>query len=309
MRQNTHTGKLPFGQLLEDNRFILSAELTPPRHYDLTDFMNKAEIVNEYVDIVQINDHLLSKARLTNLIAGQQCKLAGMEPVLQFALRHKNRIAIQGDLLGLAAMGMENLIILGGYPCSIGSDAEAVDVHDLDSLEAVRKISRLTKSGELFNGEVISPPPRFNIGVVEFPCSASHMEQNLDRLEEKIDAGASYVQVQAVFEVEPLHSWMSKVRERGLHHKARFLGAVFPFNGLERLNALTEIPGLEIPHVVRRRLQMNDTESESLQITLELIREISRIEGISGLHIRSIGAEAWVPRIIEASGLGGVHLY
>lgn len=301
--------KLSFGELLKTGRFILSAELTPPRHYDLTDFMNKAEIVQEYVDVVQINDHLLSKARLTNLVAGQQCKMAGIEPVLQFALRHKNRIAIQGDLLGMAASGLENIIVLGGYPCSIGSDADAVDVMDLDSIEAVHKIAKLTQAGELFNGEVIYPAPLFNIGVVEFPCSRAFLDENLDRLEQKIGAGASFVQVQAVFETKPMRAWMNKVVERGLHRKARFFGAVFPFSGLERLNALTEIPGLEIPDEVIRRIQQNDTQEESLEVTLELIKEISGVEGISGLHIRSIGAEAWVPRIIEASGMGGKLLY
>ncbi|MFY0601270.1 MAG: methylenetetrahydrofolate reductase [Cyclobacteriaceae bacterium] len=308
--QLTQRRKVPFGKLLKSEKFILSAELTPPRHYDLQDFMAKAEIVNEYVDIVQINDHLLSKARLTNLIAGQQCKLAGMEPVLQFALRHKNRIAIQGDLLGLAAMGLQNIIILGGYPCSIGSETDAVDVLDMGSMEAVEKVSRLTNKGELFNGEIISPPPPFSIGVVEFPCSnAAHFTERLDILEKKIEAGAEFVQMQAVFETDPMCNWMEKVRERKLHQKARFFAGVFPFCRLERLNALMEIPGLDIPHHIVRRIQQNDTELESLNITLELIDELSNIDGISGLHIRSIGAEEWVPKIIEASRFGGGLMY
>ncbi len=301
--------KKTFGDLLDSDQFILSAELTPPRHYDLTDFMRKAEIVREYVDVVQINDHLLSTARLTNLVVGQQCKLAGMEPILQFTLRHKNRIALQGDLLGLAASGLHNIIVLGGYPCSIGNDPMAKDASDLGSVEAVKKISSLTKEGKLFNGDTISPPPIFRIGVVDFPCTPDKMEKSFERLEKKIEAGAEFVQVQAVFDIGPMERWMQEVVKRNLHTKARFIGAVFPFCGLERLYILKEIPGLEIPDQLLHRVEKNNSERESLAVTLELIHAIRSMEGISGIHIRSIGAEDWVPKIVEAAGLGGEMMY
>lgn len=301
--------KKTFGNLLDSDQFILSAELTPPRHYDTTDFMHKAQIVSEYVDVVQINDHLLSNARLTNMVVGQQCKLAGIESILQFTLRHKNRIALQGDLLGYAALGLENIIVLGGYPCRVGQDPMAVDVADLGSVEAVQKISQLTREGKLFNGEVISPAPRFRIGVIDFPCASGKIEKSFDRLEQKIEAGAEFVQIQAVFEVEPMQHWMEEVVKRGLHRKARFIGGVFPFCSLERLHVLKEIPGLEIPAHLLQRIKANNSKGESLAVTVELMRAIQQMEGISGIHIRSIGAEDWVPRIIEASGLGGELIY
>ncbi len=298
-----------FGELLHSDKFIISAELTPPRHYDLTDFMRKAEIVNEYVDVVQINDHLLSTARLTNLVVGQQCKLANIEPVLQFSLRHKNRIALQGDLLGYAACGLNNIIVVGGYPCSIGSDPAARDASDMGTVEAIQKISDMTRKGVLFNGDSLFPPPVFKIGVIDFPCTPEKMEKSFERLEYKIDAGAEFVQVQAVFEIEPMTRWMEEVVRRGLHKKVRFIGAVFPFTGLERLHILKEIPGLSIPEKLLRRIERNDNETESLAVTLELIEAVKSMEGITGIHIRSIGAEDWVPRIIEASGLGGELIY
>ena len=303
------SNKATFADLLDSKPFITSAELTPPRHYDLTEFMRKAEIVNEYVDVLQINDHLLSHARLTNLVVGQQCKLAGMETVMQFTLRHKNRIALQGDLLGYAALGLRNLIVLGGYPCSLGNDPLAKDASDIGSVEAIKKISEMTKEGKLFNGDVITPPPVFKIGVIDFPCTPEKMERSFERLEKKIEAGADFVQVQAVFETEPMERWMQEVVKRKLHHKVRFIGAVFPFTGLERLHILREIPGLEIPEQLLLRIQRKNNEAESLAVTLELMNAIRHMEGISGIHIRSIGVEDWVPRIIEASGLGGDVIY
>ncbi len=304
-----YSSRSKFSELLASDKFITSAELTPPRHFDLTRFMEHARIINEYVDVVQINDHLLSRARMSNIIPAMQCKNAGMEPIIQFTLRHKNRIALQGDLLAFANLGLENVIILGGYPCSIGTDPTARDASDMGSVEAIGKIAELASHGRLFNGDVISPAPTFCVGTIDFPCSPEKMEQSFARLEKKIEAGAKYIQVQAVFELGPMQRWMEEVVRRGLHKKARFIGAVFPFSGAERLHILKEIPGLDIPQQLLDRIESHNSESESLAVTLELISGIRAMEGITGLHIRSIGAEDWVPRVITAAGLGGELVY
>ncbi|WP_221391565.1 methylenetetrahydrofolate reductase [Dyadobacter sp. NIV53] len=304
-----HHSRPRFSELLASDKFITSAELTPPRHFDLTKFMEHARIINEYVDVVQINDHLLSRARMSNMIPAMLCKNAGMEPILQFTLRHKNRIALQGDLLAFANLGLENIIILGGYPCSIGSDPTAKDASDMGSVEAIGKIVELSDFGRMFNGDVIKPAPTFCVGTIDFPCTPDKMAESFARLEKKIEAGAKYIQVQAVFELGPMELWMKEVVRRGLHKKARFIGAVFPFSGAERLHILKEIPGLTIPQHLLERIESNNSESESLAVTLELINGIKAMEGISGLHIRSIGAEDWVPRVITAAGLGGELVY
>jgi methylenetetrahydrofolate reductase (NADPH) len=305
----TLSKKKTFSDLLASDKFIVSAELTPPRHYDTTAFMNAADIVSEYVDVVQLNDHLLSRARLSNLVAGMHCKQAGLEPILQFTLRHRNRIALQGDLLGFANLGLENVIILGGYPCAIGTDPTAKDATDLGSVEAIASITAMTREGRMFNGDIIKPAPKFTVGTIDFPCATDKMQESMKRLEEKIEAGAKYIQVQAIFELGPMENWMGEVVRRGLHKKARFLAAIFPFSGAERLHVLREIPGLSIPDHLLKRVESNNSERESLAITLELINGIRAIEGISGLHIRSIGAEDWVPRIITAANLGGELVY
>lgn len=305
----TLTKKRTFAELLASDKFIVSAELTPPRHFDTTKFMEAAGIVSEYVDVVQLNDHLLSRARLSNLVAGMHCKNAGLEPILQFTLRHRNRIALQGDLLGFANLGLENVIILGGYPCAIGTDPEARDATDLGSVEAIASITALTREGKMFNGDVIKPAPKFTVGTIDFPCATDKIEDSMKRLTDKIDAGAKYIQVQAIFELGPMQFWMAEVVRRGLHKRARFLAAIFPFSGAERLHVLREIPGLSIPDHLLARVEGNNSERESLAITLELINGTREIEGITGLHIRSIGAEDWVPRIITAAGLGGELVY
>jgi methylenetetrahydrofolate reductase (NADPH) len=125
---------------------------------------------------------------------------------------------------------------------------------------------------------------------------AADIPASLDKLSAKIEAGAHYIQVQAVFDLEPLRAFMQSVVQHNLHKRAHFIAAVFPFSGAERLRFLQKVPGLSIPEHVIARVASHDGDEESLKITLELIAGIRAIPGIAGLHLRSIGAEDWVPR-------------
>ncbi|WP_437797652.1 methylenetetrahydrofolate reductase [Sorangium sp. So ce693] len=291
-------------RLLSERQFLVSAELTPPRHYDLEKLLKHARNMAGCVDVVQINDHLLSQARCANMAVGHFVKQEGLEPVLQFSLRHKNKIALQGDLLGMAALGLSNIIVLGGYPCAIGSDPDAKEVSDVDSYAAIELTRRLTREGKLFNGDVVSPAPYFHVGTIDFPCAEQAIPGAMDRLAAKIDAGASFIQVQAVFELAPMRRWMAAVVERRLHERAHFIAAIFPFAGVDRLSFLQKVPGLVVPeHLIERVRQSGDAEGESYRITLELVRGLSDIPGLSGIHMRSIGAEDWVPRLVDEAGL------
>ncbi|WP_437675964.1 methylenetetrahydrofolate reductase [Sorangium sp. So ce131] len=291
-------------RLLSERQFLVSAELTPPRHYDLEKLLKHARNMATCVDVVQINDHLLSQARCANMAVGHLVKQEGVEPVLQFSLRHKNRIALQGDLLGMAALGLSNIIVLGGYPCSIGSDPDAKEVNDVDSNSAIQLTSRMTREGKLFNGDAIAPAPYFHVGTIDFPCGEQAIAGAMDRLTAKIEAGASFIQVQAVFELAPMRRWMAAVVERGLHERAHFIAAIFPFAGVDRLNFLQKVPGLVVPeHLIERVRKSGDAEGESYRITVELIRGLRDIPGLSGIHMRSIGAEDWVPRLVDDAGL------
>ncbi len=291
-------------RLLKERKFLVSAELTPPRHYDLEKLLGHARNMESSVDVVQINDHLLSQARCANMVVGHFVKQAGLEPVLQFSLRHKNKIALQGDLLGMAALGLSNIVVLGGYPCSIGSDPDAKEVSDVDALTAIRLTNQMTKGGKLFNGDGITPAPHFHVGTIDFPCGESAMSGAMDRLAAKIEAGAAFIQVQAVFEIEPMQRWMASVVERRLHEQAHFVAAIFPFAGVDRLKFLQKIPGLVVPdHLLDRVRESGNPEAESYKITLELVRGLREIPGLSGIHMRSIGAEDWVPRLVEDAKL------
>ncbi len=289
---------------LESGQFLLSAELTPPRHWDLSKMLEHARALSSYVHVAQINDQLLAQARCSTLAAAAKVEEQGLDPVLQFSLRHRNRIAVQSELLGAAALGLRNIIVLSGYPIKIGSDPQALDATDLPLLDALRAISRLAGAGVLFNGDKMPAPAPLYVGTIEIPCmSPEDIPASIDKLAAKIEAGARYIQVQAVFDLEPLRAFMQAVVERGLHRKAHFIAAIFPFSGAERLRFLQKVPGLCIPEHVINRVEGNDGDAESLAITLELIAGIRSLPGIAGLHLRCISAEDWVPRILEGAGL------
>lgn len=290
--------------LLNSGKFIVSAELTPPRHYNLLPFIDKAEKVASYVDVVQVNDNVLSQARLSNIVAAHFINQAGLEPVVQMTLRHKNRIALQSDLLGLAALGIRNVMVLGGYPCSIGTDPDASDLTDLSSVEAIAAIHNMVEHGRMFNGDIIAPAPNFYVGTIAFPVTSStDLQESMRQLEAKIDSGACYIQLQATFDIAPIQQWMKEVRVRGLHKRVHFIAAIFPFSSLKGLQFLQKIPGLNIPNELVERIRRSDNRAESLKVNLELIQGIRDIEGIRGLHMRSIRSGECIPQIVEAAGL------
>jgi methylenetetrahydrofolate reductase (NADPH) len=289
---------------LDAGQFLLSAELTPPRGSDLSVMLKHAAALKNHVHVVQLNDQLLAHARCSTLVAAAMVKDLGLEPVLQFSLRHRNRIAIQSDLLGIAALGLRNVIVLSGYPIKIGSDPQAVDATDLPLIESIRAIAGLSHPGVFFNGDKLPAPLPLHVGTIEIPCmTPEEIPASLDKLSAKIEAGARYIQVQAIFDLEPMRAWMSAITERGLHKKAHFIAAVFPFSGSERLRFLQKVPGLCIPEHVIARVASQDGDKESLAITLELIEGIRAMPGIAGLHLRCIGAEDWVPRILSGARL------
>lgn len=290
--------------LLNAGHFVLSAELTPPRHYKIKPLMSKAEKIANYVDVVHLNDNALSQARLSNVVAAHLVQQIGIEPVVQLTLRHKNRIALQSDLLGLAALGICNVIVLGGYPCSIGSDPDAKEANDLSAIDAIAAVHNLTTYGKMFNGDAIAPAPDFYIGTIAVSNSTpDKLDASMQQLEAKIELGVRYIQLQATFDLVAMQQWMAEVVRRGLHKRVHLIAAIFPFSSLKGLEFLQKMPGLSIPEHLIERIRHSSGKSESLQATLELVQGIRAIQGIRGLHLRSIPSEECIQQIVESAKL------
>jgi methylenetetrahydrofolate reductase (NADPH) len=288
--------------LLTAGHFVLSAELTPPRHHNMRPLMAIAYGLKSNVDVVQISDNALAQARLSNLIAAQFVWHAGIEPIVQMTLRHRNRIALQSDLLGLAALGIRNLVVVSGYPCLIGTDPEAHDVQDMSTIEAIAAINNLTKRGQMFNGDKVMSSPDFFIGTIaSTEVKPEDIAASLDDLEVKIDCGAKFVQLQATFDLESLQRWMGEAVRRDLHNKAHFLASIYPFKSVSELNLLGKLPGVWVPDWLSMRVREHRTAS--FQFNLEFIEGIQATKGIKGLHFRSIHSRNCIGQLVESSRL------
>lgn len=278
---------------------LITGELTPPRGCDCTEMLDNARRWVGRVDAAHVNDCLLATARMSNLAAAALLREIGMEAVIQVSLRHRNRIALQADLLGANALGVRGLVLLSGYQIRVGSDPDARESGDLRAGQAIGLTRRFSDQGRFFNGDMLDSAPRFLVGAVENIGSAPAREQ-VARVEAKVDAGAEWLQVQGCFEPEVALRWFDAMAAAGIPERARLVAAVIPFRSLERLHVLDRVPGLSIPPSAWARMRRRDDPAEGFALAAEIGRELAGHPAVSGLHIRPFGWEAVVPDLADA---------
>lgn len=285
------------------DHFVVTSELVPPRDWKTAGLEEQARKHVGWVDAVDISDNLLSVARFSPVVGAYVVKQVGIEPIVQINMRDRNRLAIQSDLLGLVALGVRYVVLLGGYPMRIGTEPDAKEVRDLDVVQAVRLIRRMVDEGILFDGSPVSPLPRLKVGVVENLAGRS-IGEFIDRLESKVEAGADFVRTQIVFDTDLFGEWMEKARERGLLERVRLMPSILPLKNAAHMETAAAIPGIVIPdHVAKRIRKVNGPEA-GLELAVELIRKLRDIPGVGGIHLRPLGGiEDNVGKILSMSGL------
>ncbi|GGG08685.1 methylenetetrahydrofolate reductase [Paenibacillus abyssi] len=288
---------------LERDHFIVTAELIPPRNWNPSPLVEQAVRYRGCVDAVDLSDNLLAIARLSPVVGAFFVRQVGVEPIVQINLRDRNRMGIQSDLLGLAALGVKNIAILGGYPARVGTEPNAKEVYDLETMELVRYVRRFVDEGKLFDGTVMEEAPKFTIGTVE-NIAGKPIKELIDRLEAKVEGGTNFVRTQLVFDLDLIGEWMEEARRRGLHERVTIMASILPLRDANHVETALKIPGIVIPDSFRARLEDSESGEEGLAIAAELIGEIRKIEGMSGIHIRPIGgAEDSVNKLVKAAGL------
>ena len=231
---------------------------------------------------------------------------SGFSPIMQVSCRDRNRIAIQGDVLGAAAMGVHNILCLTGDDVSVGDQPEAKRVFDLDSIQLLKTIRVMRDSGKFLSGRILTEPPKLFLGAASNPFVPPYDFRAL-RLAKKIEAGAEFFQSQYCFDVPRLKQFMRQVRDLGLHELAYYLVGVGPLRSEEAAEYLrTRVPGVHIPDAIVERLRKTPQrrqQEEGRQICLEIIDEVRTIEGVSGVHIMAYKQEQLVPSIVADAGL------
>jgi len=290
-------------KLFNQGEFVVTAELGPPKSASIKLIEEKANFLRDCVDAVNITDNQTAIIRMSSLAASIIAKKNGLEPILQMTCRDRNRIALQSDIIGSAALGINNVLCLSGDHQTLGNHPGAKNVFDIDSIQLVSMLKNMRDKAIFQNSEPIKYPPRLFIGAAANPF-ADPFEYRAIRLGKKIEAGADFIQTQAIFDVERFSRWMEDVRRRGLHKKVYIMAGVTPFKSYRAACFMTNVAGVTIPEEILERMKnAKDQKAEGIEICLEIIKKIRKIKGVRGLHIMAVMWEDIVSLIVKESGL------
>lgn len=295
--------------VLSAGHFAVTAEVGPPRGPDPADVIKKADILKGVADAYNVTDNQTAVVRMSSVAASKILLQEGLEPVMQIVCRDRNRIAIQSDLLGAWALGMRNVLCLSGDHQSAGAGGKlnghpgAKNVYDIDSIQLI-SIVKGFRDAIQEGGDAISPAAPFFIGAAWTPMGPPEKFRTI-RLAKKIEAGADFIQTQAVYDIERFASAVRRAEDMGLTEKTAILpGIIIPRSAgmLKYMNA--NVPGIEVPEqLIQRMKDAADKEQEGIKITLELIDGVKNLSGIKGVHLQAIEAEELLPDVIKAANL------
>jgi methylenetetrahydrofolate reductase (NADPH) len=290
---------MTFKEKIESNQFVWCGEIGPPQSCDGDVIRNKSKYFKGYVDAVNITDNQTAIARLSSIASAKILLDEGVEPIIQMTCRDRNRLAIQSDLLGAAALGIRNVLCLTGDYQTFGDNPEARGVFDLDSIQLVATVAKMN-SGFLLSGFEMKKAPEFLIGAAANPF-AEPFEMRLIRLYKKIEAGAHFIQTQPVFDLEIFIRWMDRVVAMGLHEKTAILAGVMPVRSAKALLYMKEeVPGVKInDQYIDRMKQASDPKEEGVKIAVEIIQTLKNIKGVRGIHLMPVMWESITPTIIQ----------
>jgi methylenetetrahydrofolate reductase (NADPH) len=293
-------------EILRAGHFAITAELNPPDSADPEDVYQAASILADVCDGINAVDASGANVHISSVAMCALLTKAGYEPVYQVTCRDRNRIALQGDMLGAAAMGVLNVLCLTGDDVSAGDQPEAKRVFDFDSIQLLRTARTMRDEKVFLSGRKITSPPCFFLGAAANPF-APPFEWRPQRLAKKIAAGAQFIQTQYCFDLDHFREYMERIRDLNLHNQAFILAGVGPLKSAGAAEFMrSKVPGVVIPDRIVDRMKNTPKErqqEEGKQICIELIEEIRGIEGVSGVHIMAYRQEELVAEIVDQSGL------
>ena len=293
-------------RVLRAGLFAVTAELNAPDTADPQAVYDAALPLSEVADAINTTDASGANVHMSSLGMAALLVRAGYEPVLQMSCRDRNRIALQGDLLGAAALGVQNVLCLTGDDVSTGDQPETKRVFDLDSINLLRTVRAMRDRGVFLSGRRLAAPPRVFIGAAENPF-APPRDWRPHRLAKKIEAGADFIQTQFVFDVEIFRAFMARVRDLGLHERVYILAGVGPLRSPKQAEFMrTRVPGVYIPDSVVARLSQAPKarrQEVGMDICVEIIRQVRAIDGVRGVHVMAYRQEETVAEIIRRANL------
>jgi methylenetetrahydrofolate reductase (NADPH) len=291
-------------KVLESGRFAVTTEIGPPKSASADAVRRKAALLKDSADAFNLTDNQTAIVRLSSMASSVVCLQEGAEPVMQMTCRDRNRIAMQSDLLGAAALGIKNVLCISGDHQTFGNQKEAKNVYDLDSVQQLMVFRQMRDLGQVWGGDVLEERPRVFLGAAANPF-ADPFELRVTRLAKKINAGADFIQTQAVFDLDRFERFMDMVRERGLDRRTHILAGVIPLRSANAARYMkTKVSGMSVPdEVVDRMKNAADPKKEGVKLCVETIDRLRSIPGVHGVHIMAIGWEDIVPSLVRECGL------
>ena len=299
-------------RVLRAGQFAVTAELVPPDSADPQSVYAAARFLSQVADAINSTDASGANVHMSSLGSCALLLQAGYDVVMQMSCRDRNRIALQGDLLGAAALGVKNVLCLTGDDVTAGDQPEAKRVFDFDSLHLLHTARIMRDRGVLLSGRELSVAPRLFLGAVENPF-APPVHWRAHRLAKKVEAGADFIQTQYVFDVNVFRDFMARVRDLELHKRVFILAGVGPLKSPQAAEYMrTRVPGVVIPDAVIDRLKKTPRahwREEGQEICVEIIQQLRDIEGVAGIHLMAYRQEAMIAEIVQRAGLfpRGLH--
>ena len=299
-----HSSPGRFERVLRAGKFAVTTELAPPDSADPSQVYERASVFDGYVDAINATDGSGAHCHMSSVAVCGLLTRAGYSPIMQISCRDKNRIAIQGDVLGASAMGVANILCLSGDGVESGDHPQAKPVFDLDCMSLLNMTRNMRDKAQFESGRKLDHAPAVFLGAAANPFAPPH-EWRADRLAKKVAAGAQFIQTQYCYDIELLKSYMQRVRDLGLHEKVFILVGVGPLASAKTAEWIRKnVPGVHIPDSVLKRLAgAQDQRAEGVQLCIDLIQQLVEIEGVSGCHIMAYRQEHNVPKIVERSGI------
>ena len=299
-----HTSPGRLERVLRAGQFAVTTELSPPDSADPQEVYDRARVFDGCVDAINATDGSGAHCHMSSLAVCALLTRVGYAPVMQISCRDRNRIAIQGDILGGAAMGVCNLLCLSGDGVQAGDHPQAKPVFDLDAVTLLETARTLRDEHRFLSGRKISYAPRLFLGAAENP-SAEPLKFRAQRVAKKVAAGAQFIQTQYCYDMVRLREFMLRVEDLGLLGKVFILVGVGPLRSASTAEWMrNNVPGLHIPDVIIKRLAAAgaDAQREGRALCVELVKELREIRGVAGVHIMAYRQEQSVREIVERSG-------
>jgi methylenetetrahydrofolate reductase (NADPH) len=292
-----------FREILQSGKFVVTSEIGPPKGTNLEKMVHHIDLLKDKVDALNITDNQSSVMRYPSLGGALLVKERGGEPVLQITCRDRNRLAIQADLLFAYSRGIQTVLCLTGDSIVVGDHKEAKSVFDMDSSQLLATIRTLEKGRDL-GGNDLDGGVEFCAGAIVTP-EANPLEPQLIKFEKKVEAGAEFIQTQAIYDLENFQRFMDYAKPLG----TKILAGIILLTSWRMAEFMNKnVPGVRVPEPLIEEMksaQKGEAVKKGVEIAARMIHNIKEQKICDGVHIMAIGREEVVPEILQQAGLNG----